>query len=291
MSPRFSRCDLRPRPIAPLSRNTAQLLDKKGIAGGFTATILILLALFLSGCATPRIAPIPEGFTPLGHDARIWRQTDGDAYAKEVSALLDRVIAKVEAVHGLPFLRPPRVFVCAGKPCFRQLIATPGYTAVVLPGEILALSPRLEMEENERLPTILAHELSHLHLGQRLGHYTADIPIWFHEGLASLVGDGGGAEYSSDEDACNAWDSGRRIDFAQLDTPARRYRAADFKMSIHQFYRQAWRFMQYLQRRDPEGFADMLYAIQSGTEFVEAVTAAYHTGLEQLSLEFEFDSR
>lgn len=256
-----------------------------------SARVAILLALSLAGCATPRLAPVPEGFTPLSQDTRIWHAADGQAYAEEVARLLNQAIAKVEAVHGPPFLRPPRIQVCANKPCFSQLLPTPGYTAAVLPGEILALSPRLYLEENERLPAILAHELSHLHLGQRLGHYTAALPIWFHEGLASLVADGGGAEFSSDEDACNAWDAGRRIDFAQLDTPSKRHRAADFKMSLHQFYRQSWRFLQYLQRRDPVGFAGMLQVIQSGTEFSAAVTAAYHTSLERLGLEFEFDSR
>jgi len=252
---------------------------------------LVCLALTLAGCATPRQAAAPQGFTALAGDDRVWHEAAGQAFAAEVAGLLGPAIAKVEAVHGLPFQRPPRVLVCAGTPCFRQLVATPGYTAAVLPGEILALSPRLDLEENERLAPILAHELSHLHLGQRLGHYTAALPVWFHEGLASLVADGGGAEFSSDEDACNAWDAGRRVDFAQLDSATKRHRAADFKMSIHQFYRQSWRFLQYLKRRDPDGFANMLKAIQSGADFTAAVTGTYRTSLEQLSLEFEFDSR
>jgi len=254
-------------------------------------TLPALLALLLAGCATPRISATPEGFAALASDARVWHEAEGQAYAEEVSRLLGTAIAKVEAVHGLPFQRPPRVFVCASTPCFKRLVPTPGYTAAVLPGEILALSPRLDLEENERLPGILTHELSHLHLGQRLGHYTAALPIWFHEGLASLVADGGGAEFSSDEDACNAWDSGRRIDFAQLDTPKKRHQAADFKMSIHPFYRQSWRFLEYLRRRDAAGFADLLEAIQSGLDFTTAVSGSYHTNLEQLGLEFEFDSR
>jgi len=62
-------------------------------------------------------------------------------------------------------------------------------------------------------------------------------------------------------------------------------------MSIHQFYRQSWRFLQYLKRRDPDAFANMLRAIQSGADFTATVTDSYRTSLEQLSLEFEFDSR
>jgi hypothetical protein len=252
---------------------------------------VVFLALILAGCATPRQAASPQGFTRLANDDRVWHEVGGQAYAEEVARLLGPAMAKVETVHGLPFQRPPRVFVCASRPCFTQLVPTPGYTAAVLPGEVLALSPRLDLEENERLPGILAHELSHLHLGQRLGHYSAALPVWFHEGLASLVADGGGAEFSSDEEACDAWDAGRHIDFAQLDTPTKRHRAVDFKTSIHQFYRQSWRFLQYLKRRDPNGFAGMLQAIQSGVAFTAAVTDAYHISLEQLGLEFEFDSR
>lgn len=252
----------------------------------------MLMALVLVGCATPGPGSgQPEGFTPLARDARVWHEASAEAFAEEVADELDPAIKAVEGVHGLPFVRPPRVFVCASQPCFKRLVPVPGYTAAVLPGEILALSPRLDLEEHERLPGILAHELSHLHLGQRLGHYTAELPIWFHEGLASLVANGGGAEFSSDEDACNAWDSGRKIDFARLDPPARRYRAADYKMSIHQFYRQAWRFLEYLRHRDPAGFTRMLRDIQAGKSFQAAVTETYQLSLERLGLEFEFDSR
>lgn len=255
-------------------------------------TFLVLLTVALAGCAAlPPPAPPPDGFAPLAKDGRVWHQPDGQGFAEEVAGLLDGAVERVEAVHGLPFLRPPRVLVCVTPECFRSLVATPGYTAAVLPGEILVLSPRLDLEENARLPGILAHELSHLHLGQRLGHYTPSLPIWFHEGLASLVAEGGGAEYSSDEEACAAWDAGRRVDFARLDSPARRHRAADFRVSIHQFYRQSWRFMQYLRRRDSPAFTGMLRAIQEGVDLTIAVANAYNADLERLSREFDFASR
>lgn len=252
--------------------------------------LLPLLLLLLAGCATPHPG-LEQDFSPLGSDARVWHEADGEAYAHDVSLLLDAAIAKVEAVHGLPFLRPPRIFVCSNAPCFKRLVRVPGYSAAVLPGEILALSPRLDLEESERLPAILAHELSHLHLGQRRGHYTHELPIWFHEGLASLVADGGGAEFSSDEEACTAWDAGRRIDFTRLDTPKKRHLAADFKMSMHQFYRQSWRFLEFLRRRDSEGFATLLRELQNGMDFLVGIDRIYRTTLEQLSLEFDFESR
>ena len=256
----------------------------------------------LSGCAglhpggetaQEASSPTPSqaAFTPLPDDLRVWHDAGGEAYARAVSGLLNAAVHQVEAVHGLPFLRPPQLRVCARAESFLALVKTPGYTAAVLPGEILALSPKLDLEEHERLPGILVHELSHLHLGQRLGHYTYDLPMWFHEGLASLVANGAGAEYSSDEEVCTAWDSGRHVNFAQLDSPGKRHRPADFKVSVHQFYRQSWRFMQYLKRRDSAAFTGLLHDIQQGIALEEAVLRAYRQDLSRLTLEFEFDSR
>jgi hypothetical protein len=170
-------------------------------------------------------------------------------------------------------------------------VPTPGYTAAVIPGEILVLSPRLDLEENGRLPGILVHELSHLHLGQYRGHYTFQLPVWFHEGLASLVAEGGGAEFSSDVEACASWEDGRRVDFTRLDGPGKRHRAGDFKLSIHQFYRQSWRFTEYLQRQSPAAFDVLLREVFSGTDFTQAVTSAYNSNLDWLSQAFDFDSR
>lgn len=253
------------------------------------AWLLVPLLAVLTGCAS--LPPLPAGFQPLAGDARVWYEESGEAYAREVSGLLDDAMEQVESVHGLPFLRPPRVLACISTPCFKRIIATPGYTAVTLPGDVLALSHKLELEENHRLQGILAHELSHLHLGQRLGHYSPSLPVWFHEGLASLAAEGGGAEYSSDQEVCDAWDAGRHVDFSRLDSPEKRHQAADFKITIHQFYRQSWRFLQYLRRRDADAFDALLAALQSGTDLVIAIADTYSSNLERLSQEFEFDAR
>lgn len=117
------------------------------------------------------------------------------------------------------------------------------------------LSPSLFERESDRLPGILTHELSHLHLGQRLGHYTPWLPVWFHEGLATHVAKGGGAEFASDLQARVAWEEGRQVDFSRLDVPGRRHRAGEFGLNIHEFYRQSWRFVAYLEQRDPAAFA------------------------------------
>lgn len=247
-----------------------------------------LLLLGQVGCAplTPRVGSAPEGFQPYAEDARVWHEAGGESQAAQVAKLLDAAVARVESVHGLPFRHPPRIHVCISAACFQRLVSAPNYSAAVLPGDLLVLSPNLFGREAARLPAILTHELSHLHLGQRLGHYTPWLPVWFHEGLASLAARGGGAEFASDGEAFGAWNEGRQVDFSRLDVPGKRHRAGDFGLSIHEFYRQSWRFVEYLRKRDADAFAAMMKSIQAGTDITISVADAYNAGLERLERDF-----
>lgn len=222
------------------------------------------------------------GFVRFERDARIWFEPGAQEAAGRVQALLDAAMARVEAVHGLPFRAPPSVYLCATAACFAGLVKTPGLTAAVVPDNRLVLSPRLFGAEAARLPGILAHELSHVHLGQRLGHYSPWVPVWFHEGLATLVAEGAGAEYASDATACEARRVAARIDFGRRDAPGRRHRAEAFGLRVHEFYRQAWRAVQSLQAFDPAAFRRWLTALQEGADFHIAFADAYNTDLERL---------
>ncbi len=76
------------------------------------------------------------------------------------------------------------------------------------------------------------------------------------------------------------------MDFSRLDVPGRRHRAGEFGLNIHEFYRQSWRFMAYLEQRDPAAFAAMLAAIQADTDITISVADAYNAGLERLEQDF-----
>lgn len=241
---------------------------------------LALFAVLLAGCAAPgdRLADAQGmGFVAYASDARIWLEPGAESYAERVRAELDLAISRVERLHGLPFRSPPTVYVCATEACFTRLVRTPGLIAAVVADNRLVLSPRLHGREAHRLPGILTHELSHLHLGQRLGHYTPWIPVWLHEGLATLAAGGAGAEAASDAAVCAAWRSGRRIDFNRRDAPGRRQRASDFGLDIHGFYRQSWRALQRLHTRDEQAFRRWLQAMQEGVDFLIAFADIYNT--------------
>jgi hypothetical protein len=234
---------------------------------------LLVAALLatLPGCAltvsNPRALQPVDGFVPLASDPRVWVEPGHEAYGERVAAALPAAIAKVEAAHYLPFLRPPRVYVCGSEDCFNRYVYTPRLSAAVIPDNRLILSPNLDGRESSRLPGLLTHELAHLHLGQRIGHYNSTLPVWFHEGWASLTADGGGAEYASDAQAYAAIRAGRRVDLGARDTPDQRHRAGAFGLNIFEFYRESMLLVGWLKAQDEARFRALALAVQANTDF------------------------
>src|SRR5690606_11003924 len=132
------------------------------------------------------------------------------------------------------------------------------FSAAVVYDNRLVLSRRLFEREPQRVGSILLHELSHLHLGQRLGHYSMGIPVWFHEGLASYAAHGGGADLVSDDEAWAAAARDRHFLPAEQHLPWRRRMAVNCKLPPAPFYRQAMLFVVSLHGRDPDAFRQLL---------------------------------
>lgn len=233
--------------------------------------LVAMLLATMQGCAltasNPRALQPIDGFYPLTDDARVWVEPGYEAYGERVSAALPAAIAKVEAAHYLPFLHPPRVYVCGSEDCFNRYVYTPRLSAAVIPDNRLILSPNLNGRESARLPGLLAHELAHLHLGQRIGHYNSTLPVWFHEGWASLTADGGGAEYATDAQAYAAIRAGRRVDLIARDTPDLRHRAGAFGLNIFEFYRESMLLVGWLKAQDEARFRRLALAVQANTDF------------------------
>jgi len=233
--------------------------------------ILVAVLATLQGCALtvshPRALKPLEHLGPLASDRRVWVEPGFEAYGARVAEALPDAIAKVEAAHYLPFVRPPRVHVCGSHACFKRYVLTPKLSAAVIPDNRLILSPNLDGREKHRLPILLTHELAHLHLGQRIGHYHSTLPVWFHEGWASLTADGGGAEYATDAQAYAAIRAGRRVNLAARDTPGKRHRADASGLSIHEFYRQSMLLVGWLRAQDEVRFRELVLAIQDNADF------------------------
>src|SRR5687767_698333 len=207
-----SYTDRNPLPLAP----ARPWLRRKTILCGMRRTCSALAMLFLAGCAAVQPQPDAmralERFETLATDERVRYEPGARHYAERVAELLPAAIGQVEAGHYRSFRAPVIVHVCGTSACFED--GVPGgarFTAAVIYDNRLLLAPRLFDREPARLYPILVHELSYLHLGQQLGHYTMRIPVWFHEGLASLVASSGGADLVSEDEARNAIAAGQHF--------------------------------------------------------------------------------
>jgi hypothetical protein len=154
------------------------------------------------------------------------------------------------------------------------------------------LSPKLFRPQHQRLPAILAHELSHAHIQTWIGvNAYIRLPNWFKEGLAVMVSGGGGAELVSEEEARAAIQRGERIAIDEAGSLQHiadvRFETAPAKASAAWYpvvlaYRQAGMFVTYLHDSDRQAFAGMMNAILDGRPFVEAVTVGYSEDIQSL---------
>lgn len=253
--------------------------------------IATVLALLLAGCAA--VPPHRDAvhdlsqFEPLAADERVRYEPGAREYAERVAQLLPAAIAQVEAGHYRPFASPPAVYVCGSEACFeRHLSGAARYTAAVIYDNRLLLAPRLFGREPERLYPILVHELSHLHLGQRLGHYTMRLPVWFHEGLASLVALGGGADLASEENARLAIAAGEHFLPDAVHDETRRKYADHWRLKIAMLYRQGMLFLAHLKARGEDRFRELLLALQERAGFDDAFNTVFGTDVLELAREF-----
>jgi hypothetical protein len=252
----------------------------------------------LPGCAMQRalIAGLysTDGFAPLPEEPRVRVEPGAEAFARRVAPYVVSCVTRVETGHYRRFAQPVAIYVCASADSF----SVHSGTSTAPKGAVnkqLFLNPRLS-EAPERIPRILAHELSHLHLVQQLGGYGYHVrlPAWFQEGLATLVADGGGAENVSNDEARQALRAGLRIDPTVSGGLFRRKTAdywfgdkiADPAKRQHLFYRQGMLFVGYLRTTDEVRFRQFLLRVQDGGDFAESVRVAYARNLDELWQQF-----
>lgn len=236
--------------------------------------------LLLSGCASLTHRDAIEDlrqFAALAGNPQVRYEPGGQAFARRVADWLPAAMRQVEAGHHRAFRAPPVVYVCPTEACFERFVPRSfNFSAAVVYDNRLVLGPRLFRSEPQRLLPVLKHELSHLLLGQHRGHYTTSIPVWFHEGLASLVAAGGGADLVTDEDAWRAIQSGRHFVPDEQHRGSRRGMADRWRLPVSVFYRQAMLYLAELRERDPVAFRQLLDRLHDGEAFDLAFVQSFH---------------
>ena len=265
---------------------------------GAYVSVFAALSLALGGCGQLSAAlHDPSQLPALTQDPRIHFEGGAEAYATAVGKMLPGAIARVEAAQGRPFGRP---FVIVAFADDASYVAYNGRGSAVPPAVTyfgrVTLSPALWGKDRRWLEGDLTHELSHEHFFSQLSaldYYR--IPVWFIEGIAVMVSDGGGAADVSAEAAMKAICSGRAIPvtdepgwFNNVSLAPQPAATADedIRSRMHMAYRQAGLFVSYLHDSNPRAFSALLADLYSGVRFKPALEVAYGLPLAQVWLRF-----
>lgn len=253
------------------------------------ATLIIVIAL--GGCsaadAVMGMMRSTDQFIIDANEPRVRYETGGEQLASTVSQQLSDSIKVVEERQYRPFAKPITVYVCATTDSCRGYCRS-NVRGCVLNGRLF-ISPKPSLTP-ERVPGILKHELSHLHMEQQLGmlRWHSIAPPWFQEGLAVFISDGGGAENVTELEAIKAIAEGHTF---LPDGEGSLLFRKNSGLEQHMFYRQSGLFIAFLHNKDPQAFKVLLSGIVEGNNVGTAVFGSYKTGLEELWSQFVAESK
>jgi hypothetical protein len=273
------------------------------IAKTIAATAIALMLLVgVSAAMVPTVRRVasgvwnnPDRLAASPENPQVHHERGAAQYAHAVAALLPTTIARVESVHGRRFAHPVTVGVYVSPEAFAagNGLGHSRAAGVTFFGHV-TLSPILFSAQRQRLPAILAHEMSHAHLQSWISALAyIHLPNWFKEGLAVMVSGGGGAEFVSEIEARDAIRRGDRI---AIDSEGSWRNLTGIKFEnpsqtpvgsrVMMGYRQAALFVTFLHDKNAAGFARTMAAVLDGRQFAAAVMAGYGRDLWTLWADF-----
>ena len=251
--------------------------------------ILIITILFLQGCSTiyARLSYDFEQFPDI--TPTVYYDADAVDTATKVKHILPNIITQIENKHPINFKdkKAIKIYVFASKDRYANFSsASPKSRGSAILNTIY-ISPKI-LQQIDSLESILTHELVHIHLSQYMGLWRdwAEIPSWFHEGLAVEISNGGGAETVSKQQATVAIQAGQHFIPIENNGIWGRRSASDYDLKPHMFYRQSQLFVRYLMDKDAEAFNTAYVALLDGMAFSDIWFEHYGQPLPELWTEF-----
>ncbi|MEE9270917.1 MAG: hypothetical protein V3V49_11730 [Candidatus Krumholzibacteria bacterium] len=266
---------------------------KRKIAGILFGILLVAGGLALSR-TTVGIALLKSRSHFLAHelDGRVLYEPGAENFATPIAEYLKEAVEKIERDHGLPFKRSFAVYVCSSRESFNEFIADPQGGRVrgaSIRGNVFVSLSAFSFEGRDTHKETLLHELSHLHLRQRLGFFGTRrrVPVWFHEGLANMVA-GSGGEGISDTRALVAILSGEHFVPDSKGTLLLMKRAGDYGLDYPMFHKQSGMFVTYIRDAYPDNFKRFLLDIQNGAAFAASFSERFR--MDPVGMWQEFNS-
>lgn len=228
-----------------------------------------------------------DHFVVYSGDGRVLYEPGALEHAAEIAEFLPEAIQRVEEGHHKPFKKSFTVYVCNSQKSHNEFIASSSSYPIrgtALRGNVFIAPSAFYFQNMDTHEGTLMHELSHLHLAQRLGFVgSRRIPFWFTEGLANCIA-GTGGEGISDDEAVNAIMSGRHFSIEEEGGLLRSWHkvVSGAGLTPRMFHKQNRMFVTFIMDRNPSEFAGFVADIQEGKSFLKCFTEHFGADPEEL---------
>lgn len=254
--------------------------------------ILALLVFFLMSPIGRALLKSKSHFIPHAADSRVLYEPGAEGFAEKIADFLPTAVRRVEEGHFLPFKKPFKVYVFSTQKSHNESLAnTTSYPirGAATPRNVFIAPSAFSFKGLDTHKESLMHELSHLHLNQRLGYFKRRrIPSWFTEGLANIIA-GSGGEGISDEMAIRSIKEGRHLIIPErggfLRNLTRTIQEAGLTGPM--YHKQNKMFVDYINSLNPEAFKKLVLAVQKAEAFSASFLEYFETSPEEMWSRFK----
>lgn len=274
-----------------------KLKHKKFIILVISILLLFIIGAFLSQTTLSKALlakyKSTDHFVILTEDPRIRYEKPAQEDAIALSQVLSGSQKNVESILRANFKNPIEAYVCSSQESFNEYVfLSKNVKGAVYWGKLF-LSPAAFSQNKKFLSELTTHELTHYlfytHLGEKA--HLEHVPLWFREGIAVFVADGGG-EYTKDKNVSSLMAAAEKEAFLSGKThfwfASKDPHDAVTKNGTANWllYRVGALFVHYMHDARPDSFDKLIQLLLSRTKFNEAVESSYGKSIEVLLREF-----
>jgi len=250
----------------------------------FGCLVIIGLTLLIRSPYWIAMTKSQDQFIQSKTNERMFFEPGAEEISNQIEAFLPEAIKMIEQKYGLPFKDSFKVMVCATQKSLNEYIAGSSpypIRGAVLGGNVYISPSAFSFSGIDTHKESLLHELSHLHLRQRLGFFKErKIPVWFREGLADVFS-GSGGEGVNEHEVMEYLLAGKTFIPLNKSGIFNSFDQSRNGLSGPMFHKQAKMFVEYIISTDPKKFNSFLLALQQGEDFEKAFYQVLNSQVDQ----------